>query len=163
MLLDLNIGQKNETFSRKLFALFPDKLFKQGGIKSDFTLCEMSTCLCHRIRERLSTYIFDNMIFEVLFCLNCESSKYIAKLFSLSIILSQGNCEQHFEHCNREQHALGNQLTDTKSDFQINTHLRQYATFFDKSRRVFLMPYLWAYCRFTAHSCLVVFECFRMI
>ena len=30
--LDLNIRQKNETFSRKLFALLPDKLFQQGGI-----------------------------------------------------------------------------------------------------------------------------------
>ena len=27
LVLDLNIGQKNETFSRKLFALLPDKLF----------------------------------------------------------------------------------------------------------------------------------------
>ena len=27
LLLDLNFGQKNETFSRKLFALLPDKLF----------------------------------------------------------------------------------------------------------------------------------------
>ena len=27
LLLDLNILQKNETFSRKLFALLPDKLF----------------------------------------------------------------------------------------------------------------------------------------
>ena len=80
MLMDLNIGQKNETFSRILFALLPDNLFRQGGIKS-----EMSTCLCHRPRERLSTYIFDTKKLKVLFLLNCESSKYIAKLFSLSI------------------------------------------------------------------------------
>ena len=44
LLLDLNIWQKNETFSWKLFTLLQDKLFKQGGIKPDFTLCEMSTC-----------------------------------------------------------------------------------------------------------------------
>ena len=46
----------------------------------------MSTCLCHRTRERLSTYIFDTMKLKVIFLLNCESSKYIAKLFSLSIL-----------------------------------------------------------------------------
>ena len=34
---------ENDTFSRKLFALLPDKLFKQGSLKFDFTLCEMST------------------------------------------------------------------------------------------------------------------------
>ena len=28
----------------KLFELLPDKLFKQGGIKSDFLLREISTC-----------------------------------------------------------------------------------------------------------------------
>ena len=44
LLLDLNIGQENETFIRKLFALLPDELFKQWGIKSEFTLCEKSTC-----------------------------------------------------------------------------------------------------------------------
>ena len=44
LLLNLNIWQKNETFSRKLFALEPDKLFNQGGIKPDFTLFEISTC-----------------------------------------------------------------------------------------------------------------------
>ena len=38
-----------------------------------------------RTRERLSTYSFDTMKLKVLFFLNCESSKYIAKLFSLSI------------------------------------------------------------------------------
>ena len=86
LLWDLNILQKNETFSRKLFALWPDKLFEQGGIKSDFTLCKMPTCLFHRILERLSTYIFDTMKLKVLFLLNCESPKYIAKLFSLSIV-----------------------------------------------------------------------------
>ena len=87
MVLDLNIGQKNEFFSLKLFALLPDKLFQQGDIKSesDFTLCEISTCKCRRSRERLSTYIFETMKLKVLFLLNCESSKYIAKLFSLSI------------------------------------------------------------------------------
>ena len=42
-LLGLNIRSKKETFSRKIFALLPDKLFKQGGLKLDFTLCEMST------------------------------------------------------------------------------------------------------------------------
>ena len=31
------------------------------------------------------TYIFDTMTLKVIFLLNCESSKYIAKLFSLSI------------------------------------------------------------------------------
>ena len=35
--------------------------------------------------ERLSTYIFDIMKLKILFLLNCESPKYIAKLFSLSI------------------------------------------------------------------------------
>ena len=33
----------------------------------------------------MSTYINDTMKFKVIFLLNCESSKYIAKLFSLSI------------------------------------------------------------------------------
>ena len=40
-----------------------------------FTLCEISTCECHRTCERLSTYIFDNMKIKVLFLLNCESPK----------------------------------------------------------------------------------------
>ena len=44
LLLGLDIGQKNESLSRKLFALLPNKLFEQRGITSDFTLCEMSTC-----------------------------------------------------------------------------------------------------------------------
>ena len=35
----------------------------------------------------MSTNIFDTMKLKVLFLLNCESSKYIAKLFSLSIYL----------------------------------------------------------------------------
>ena len=35
----------------------------------------------------MSTYIFDTMIVKVLFLLNCESLKYIAKLFSLSIYM----------------------------------------------------------------------------
>ena len=52
---------------------------------SDFTLCLMSTCKCHRTRVPLSTYIFDIMKLKILFLLNCESPKYIAKLFSLSI------------------------------------------------------------------------------
>ena len=39
-----------------------------------------------------------------------------------------GNLEQHFVHCTREQHALGHQLTDTKSDVQIVTHLHQYSS-----------------------------------
>ena len=39
---NLNIGKKHETFSRKLFALLTDKLFHQGGIKSDFS-CTSTT------------------------------------------------------------------------------------------------------------------------
>ena len=54
----------------------------------------MSTCECHRIRERLSTYIFDTMKLKVLFLFNCESSKNIAKLFSLSIY----ECGGHLDH-----------------------------------------------------------------
>ena len=45
----------------------------------------MSTCQCHRTREGLSTYIFDSINLKVLSLLNCEPSKYIAKIFSLSI------------------------------------------------------------------------------
>ena len=41
--LNLNIGWKNDSFSRKLCTLFSDKLFKEGGLKSDFTLYVMST------------------------------------------------------------------------------------------------------------------------
>ena len=45
----------------------------------------MLTCQCFRTRERLSTYIFDTMRLKVQYRLNCELSKAIAKLFSLSI------------------------------------------------------------------------------
>ena len=38
----------------------------------------------------MTTYIFGTMELKVLFHLNCESSKYIAKLFSLSIFLGGG-------------------------------------------------------------------------
>ena len=31
LLLDLNIGKKNEAFSQTLFALLPDKLFSKGA------------------------------------------------------------------------------------------------------------------------------------
>ena len=60
--------------------LLQDKLFKQGGLKWDFTLCETP--------KRLSTYIFDIMKLKILFLLNCESPKYIAKLFSLTIYIN---------------------------------------------------------------------------
>ena len=40
-------------------------------------ICEMSTCKCHRTRER-----FDIMKLKVLFLLNCESSKYMLNFFS---------------------------------------------------------------------------------
>ena len=57
----------------------------------------MSICKCYRTRERLSRYINDTMNFKVIFVLNCESSKYIAKLFSLSIVLgAQKNQEKLF-------------------------------------------------------------------
>ena len=52
---------ENETFSRNLLMLLPDKLFMQGDLKSDFTLCEMSTGKCHRSCKPLSTYTFDTM------------------------------------------------------------------------------------------------------
>ena len=86
-LYGLNIRWKNETFSRKILPLLPDKLFKQGGLKLDFTLCEMSTCYFHHTPKRLSTNIFDIMKVKILFLPNSESPKYIAKLFSLSIYL----------------------------------------------------------------------------
>ena len=47
--------------------------------------------------ERLSTYIFDTTQLKVIFLLNCESSKYIAKLFSLSIyLLFVFSCSQYW-------------------------------------------------------------------
>ena len=71
--------------AEKTFALLPDKLFKQRGLKLDLRLCEMSIGLFHLTPKRLSTYIFGIMKLKILFLLNCESPKYIAKLFSLSI------------------------------------------------------------------------------
>ena len=38
-----NILRKNLTFSKTLFMLLSDNLFKQRDLKLDFTLCEMST------------------------------------------------------------------------------------------------------------------------
>ena len=45
----------------------------------------MMTTYCHCTRKDLSTNIFDIMKFKILFQLNCDSPKYIAKLISLSI------------------------------------------------------------------------------
>ena len=45
----------------------------------------MSTGYSHRTRKRLSTNSFDIMKLKILFHLNCDSQKYIAKLISLSI------------------------------------------------------------------------------
>ena len=69
----------------KIFPILPEKLFKQGGLKLDITLCQMSTGQFDRTPKSLSTYIFDIMKLKILYLLNCESSKYIARLFSLSI------------------------------------------------------------------------------
>ena len=80
LLLDLKIRQKNETFSRKLFAQLPDKLFQQGAYNQTLHYVK-----CQPAIERLSTNIFDTMKLKVLFLLNYESPKYIAKLFSLII------------------------------------------------------------------------------
>ena len=44
----------------------------------------MSTGYCHYTRKRLSTNIFDIIKLKILFHLNCDSPKYIAKLFSLN-------------------------------------------------------------------------------
>ena len=44
----------------------------------------------HHTRERLSTNIFDIMKLKILFHLNCDSPKYIAKLISLSIFTCPG-------------------------------------------------------------------------
>ena len=85
LLLDLNIGQKNEIFSRKLFTLFQISCLSEGAYNQTlhYVKCQLVNVI--RTRERLSTYSFDTMKLKVLFLLNCESSKYIAKLFYLSI------------------------------------------------------------------------------
>ena len=59
------------------------------GPKSDFTLCEMSTGLCHGSRKRLSTYFFDIMKLKILFLLNCESQSILLKLLSLEAYLEK--------------------------------------------------------------------------
>ena len=51
--------EKNQSFSRKLFALLSDKLFKAKDLKSDLTLYEILTGECHGTGKGLSTNIFD--------------------------------------------------------------------------------------------------------
>jgi len=41
---------------------------------------------CHLTRKRLSSYILDSIRLQIQVLLSCESLKYVAKLFSLSIV-----------------------------------------------------------------------------
>ena len=86
----------------------------------------MSTGYCHRNGKRLSTNFFDIMKFKILFHLNCDSPKYIAKLISLSMFISKLSRSQFsMENCSsrildqKNQNWLWYSETDTFNSYLV--------------------------------------------